>query len=208
MTTTDTLQHDTEPARPASIRAFLDEGGDLAALDDTLLVWLSELAVYHRHCYGFEQLVKREKAAEREREQNGEHRAALWAEAIATHPMWAVQMELEELFQSWAGELVTDEGLCERIEAALPREVVARELEDVEAQRGRQFRLSVETREAYVCGVTGERHTGAAIVIRGRGYVADNMADVPELIFCPTALEAVVREAQDLNQRVSKGAQT
>jgi hypothetical protein len=200
--THDTLQHDTEPARPASIRTFIEEGGNLADLDDSLLAWLSELVVYERHYYGFHQLAKREAALLQNREENREQMEALWAEATARDSIWAIQRELEELFRAWAVEVVTDERLCERIEAALPPAIVARELDDVEAERGRSFQLRVETRESYVCRATGDEHTGAAVVIRGRGYVADNMADVPELIFWPSALETVVREAQGL----SKGA--
>lgn len=184
---------DTEQL-PSSIRAFLDEGGDLATLDEqTFLWWLAETVVSDRRREGFASLAKSP-----DMEESGEaDRAELLASAKASGKLAELEAMLREQdrFRGWAVELAADESLCDRVEAALPPAMVAGMIEDIEAET-RPYRLVAEHRDSYVCTVTGEQRTGRAIVVRAHGpWVKEvGLFEAPDLIFSPEAVAAVLHE--------------
>ncbi len=68
------LMDDSMP--PSSLRTYLDQGGDLAALGNPFVAQLAELVVADRRLFGFEQLAERERAADRDLEERKSERAA------------------------------------------------------------------------------------------------------------------------------------
>ncbi len=179
---------------PESLREYLDQGGDLAALGEPFVAWLAELVVADRRLFGFEQLAERERAALRDFEERKSERAAFWAEAEAHDPSWTLQRRDEEAMRCWVGELIADEAFCEEVEAALPRDVLEEHLEDVEVERGAKLQAFVEQRQAFKCGITGEERSGAALVLTGRGYVGRELAfsGFAELVVSVAALREVL----------------
>lgn len=62
---------------------------------------------------------------------------------------------------------------------------------DVEAEH-RPFILEVEHRDEYVCAASGEKCSGRAVVVRGRGWWKEQIREVPELVFSPETLRAAI----------------
>jgi hypothetical protein len=145
---------DMRTGAPRSIREFLDAGGDLATLDrSSFLAWLAELLVGDRLRMG----GRREAlAASRGDSETPAHvnRAEILAQAERHGVREAMEQDFarSDLFRSWVQEMLDDEALADRVEAALPPALVREELEGVEAETA-PLRIVVENRGALrVCG--------------------------------------------------------
>ncbi len=181
---------------PSSLRTYLDQGGDLVALGNPFVAQLAELVVADRRLFGFEQVARRERAADRDSEERKSERAAFWAEAEARDPSWAQQRRDEDIMRGWVAELIADEAFCDRVEGALPRDVVEEHLEDVEVERGAKFQAFVEQRQAFTCDITGDVRSGPALVLVGRGFVGRELASAgfDELVVSVATLRELLGE--------------
>lgn len=187
----------TDTCWPESIREYLDRGGrltDLTSGETTLIPWLGEFVVQDRRRNGFASLAESIKTTGMDQASRAEYIAG--AERVGGNSdVMRWQFQREDAFNKWARELAADEALCERVEEALPRSLVTGMLEDVEAET-RPYRLVSEHRNSYVCAVTGETHSGPAIVVRGHGpYVNEVMREVPDLIFSPEAISEALLQS-------------
>ncbi len=179
-----------EPELPESLREFLDAGGELSTLAvGPYYDWLCDLVVTDR----------RKGTLDTEKYDGGisrETQIELAEEYPHARERILRSLGMDDLFRRWQAELQGDEELCERVEAAMPADEVAWRLDSLEAER-RPFFVSVEHRDSYVCGVTGEERSGPAVVITGRSYMEDELKDLPhELVFSPEVVEAALSEVQ------------
>lgn len=179
-------------ARPESLRQYLDQGGDLGHLPEkSLLYWLCELVVDDRRHYGIDEM----------RRQHEEYMSKAWErtrrrqEVLASAPTpndrrsWKELMADEDLIDKWTDELLADESLFDRVEAALPRDLVDSMLLNMDAET-KPYDVVAEERETYVCACTGETHHGRAIVIRPRGFHEEDAKGLPEMVFSPGVFSA------------------
>ena len=174
----------TPSERPESIRAYLAAGGDPTDLDAWRL--LADV-VCGREADGERQTLHYCKRWLAEMDAEGIHvlTPMIGPESLEAHELRLIEMRRCR----WEIELLEDDALAARFEAALPREAV------IEARWNtgitlRPWSVSVEAQNGtWLCAVTGENMTGPAVVL------IDRENGERPVLMSPAALAQVLHDA-------------
>lgn len=196
--TTHSIPTAPVPHGYVTLRAFLDNGGDLGAVADNI-------DFIHPLTYGV-------MAHGREGAGPG---AVSMLEKLATfdeptfpttHPAFGNASEHErartyyELYRNamWTLEALSSDEMVVRTRSALPPDVLAEAMAEAEQDLDgdlRPFAFRVEQVGDYVCAMTGVPCSGVGIVLEPRGYVADVLADTGlAFVFSPAAVMATLAD--------------
>lgn len=190
MTTTDQTIHSEAPEGYETLREFLTSGGDLTTYNDgDELGGVIHALTYGVAFYGVEHVESiRRQAIRQAWEMYGPESSLRPDHAATCDDMWVTLHR----YNSWVLEALASDDLAAQVLALDPERVAEEraQLESDLAVEAQPFTLTLEHREDYRCGLTGERRTGEALVLTGQGWYGDETHEVADrLVFDPEALQ-------------------